>query len=126
VSRSALKTSNPETTKETLSRTSVHHPARQSNPQENSHLNKIKRDTNIPSRQRLIRVQADAFFSFPSPFTHIRPLPSNPRVTATFRPEHQHGRRDPEEENDSFGHEAECGARGGAAGEGVRGEVMCY
>jgi hypothetical protein len=60
------------------------------------------------------------------PFTHIQPLRNIPRPTATFRPEHQHGRRDPEEEYDSFGHQTECGARGGAAREGVRGEVVCH
>lgn len=91
-------------------------------PEGNLHLDEVKRYTDIPSRQRLIRMWAEIIFSLH--FTFIQPRPDPPLITATLGPEHQRGRRDPEEENDGFGHEAECGARGRAAGEEVRGEVV--
>lgn len=90
-------------------------------------LHEIKRDAQIPLRERLRieqlrvgEVRKAGWFSVPQACIATA-------VTAPgFGPQHENGGGDPEEEDDDFGEEAEGGAGGGAAGEGVRGPVVGY
>ena len=51
--------------------------------------------------------------------TSVHPIPIHMSVKAILRPKHERRCSDPEEEHDDFDSDAEDGAHGGAAGEGV-------
>lgn len=87
-----------------------------------SHLDEIKPDTDIPASSWLIGMEVG--MSRPLALAFVIFFDNAPLVTAALGPQHQHGRGDPEEENDGFGHEPECGARARATGERIRIEVV--
>ena len=58
--------------------------------------------------------------------TSVHPITIHMSVKAIPRPKHERRCSDPEEENDDFDSDAEDGAHGGAAGEGVAVEVVRY
>lgn len=58
--------------------------------------------------------------------TSIHPITIHMSVKAILRPKHERRCSDPEEKHDHFDSNAEDGAHGGAAGEGVAVEVARY
>ena len=58
--------------------------------------------------------------------TSVHPITIHMSVKAILRPKHERRCSDPEEEHDDFDSDAEDGAHGGAAGEGVAVEVVRY